>query len=57
MVPMQRLALKHHHRNDCEHRKRDYFLNDFQLKESEWTSISDKTNAIAWHLQAVFEEC
>ena len=56
MIPMESFALEHYHGDNGKDGKRDYFLDNLQLKERERTAITDEADAIAWHLKAIFEE-
>ncbi len=54
---MERLALEHDHGDYCENGKGDYFLDDLQLEEREWSTITNEADTIAWNLKAILEKC
>lgn len=57
MVPMERLALKQHSRNDSEDYQRHDFLYNFQLNKRERTTIPYKTDTVGRYGHAIFNEC
>ena len=53
---MERLSLEEYVGHHAEDDEREYFLDDLQLHEGEWSSIAFETNAIGRHLTAVLKE-
>lgn len=56
VVPFESLSFERNRTEHHKHHKRDYFLNNFELNEREWTSVSLKSNTIGRHLKTIFEE-
>ena len=57
MIPMKTFSLEHQHSHNRKHRKRDYFLYDFQLKKGKRSAITDKANFVTRYLETVFKKC
>ena len=56
MVPVELLSLKHHIGNHSEDNQRDTLLDDLQLYQREWPTVTLETNAVGRYLTAIFEE-
>ena len=56
MVPLERLTLEHYGHHDCKYCQGDRFLDDFQLHEVEWASVSVEADSVGWNLCAILKE-
>jgi len=56
MVPVELLSLKHHIGNHSEDNQRDALLDDLQLYQREWATVTLETNAVGRYLTAILEE-
>lgn len=56
MIPMERFTSKYDCREECEHDERNNLLYHLELHECEWTSVTDKADAIGWNLTRVFSQ-
>ena len=57
MVPAKRLRTEYKQRKQCKHEQRYHLLNDFQLYQREWASVTYKSYPVCRHLKTVLEEC
>ena len=56
IIPAEGLGLKQEQSQQCEDYQRDALLNNLQLKQREWASIAQKTDAVGGDGQAVLKE-
>lgn len=56
MIPPQLESLESPQAEYHKHYQCDYFLNDLELQNGEWTAIAFKTHTVGRHLETVFEQ-
>jgi len=54
---MQLLPLEDDVGNDAEDNQGDDFLYDFELHQSERSSVVDEADTVGWHQEAVLDAC
>ena len=56
MVPLEVERAKQHARNDGEYYERQCLLNHLELYERKRAAVVDESEAVGWHLAAIFKE-
>ena len=56
VIPLERFRMEYRHRNRREHRKRNRFLDDFQLHQAERSAVDATSNVVRGNHETVLQE-